>query len=280
MPQPPTVRQLTVELLDLYRTAWQRIQLEQARIQAEWLTMPRPRRLDRLAQLQGVVEHLMDTADQAALRFVHTEIPTAYMLGAVDSGMPPVQWARPDLHAVAQVASATYDDLLKSTRYVRRSTKQLVRTLTREQVGVKLLTGQTARQAAAELADTFAREGVAGITYANGARVGLDTYAEMVTRTQTALAYNQGGYQQFIANDVAYVECFDDPDCGLDGHEDEEKPNGQVYDVATMEEFPISHPNCVRSWGARLDVSNAQDAAAAAGTASDAQNADQAALAS
>jgi hypothetical protein len=267
MPQPSKVHDLARDLLALYTVAWNRIVAEEQQIQDEWATLPRPRRMQRLETLQQVVEQLMDHADEAALRFATDDLPQAYLLGAIDSGYAPLKWADPDLHAVHQLATDTYDQLLKATRFVRRSTKILVRTLAREQVGIKLLTGQTAVQAGRELADVFANQGIAAITYANGARVGLTQYAEMLTRTQTALAYNQGNYNQFTAADIGFVECFDGPDCGLDGHDDEEKPNGRVYDLSVMDEFPISHPNCQRSWGARPDVTSAQEAADAAGTA-------------
>lgn len=270
---------LTRDLLAFYTDAWDRITREEQQIRDDWLTWPRPRRLARLEQLQATVEHLMDHADSQAFSFVTGELPQLYHFGAVDSGYPPVQWSKVDLDAVNHLASTTYDDLLSATRYVRRATKTLVRTLTREQIATKLLTGQTAREAGRELADVFARQGIAAVTYANGARIGLEQYASMVARTQSALAYNQGNYNQFAANEVGFVECFDSPDCGLDGHDSDEKPNGQVYELSVMEEFPVSHANCIRGWGARPDVTSAEEAAAATGTASDAQNADQAALA-
>lgn len=274
------MQDLTRELLDFYRAAWDRIVTQQARIAAEWLTLPRPARRARLTQLAAVVEHLMDHADEQAFAWVHGTLPQAYLAGAVDSGYAPSQWARPDIEAISHLASSTYDNLLTSTRFVRRSTKQLVRVLSREQVAVKLSTGQTAVQAAREFAALVEDHGIHAITYADGARHGLADYADMLLRTQTALAYNAGGFTQYQVAGVEYVECFDDPECGLTEHDDEEKPNGQVYELATMDEFPISHPRCVRSWSARPDITSADEAATASGTASDVQNEDQAALAS
>lgn len=270
---------LTRDLLAFYSDAWSRIEREEQQIRDDWLTWPRPRRLARLQQLQATVEHLMDHADSQSFSFVTGELPQLYHFGAVDSGYPPVQWSKVDIDAVNHLASTTYDNLLSATKYVRRATKTLVRTLTREQIAVKLLTGQTAREAGRELADVFARRGIAAVTYANGTRVGLAGYSQMVVRTQSALAYNQGNFNQYAANDISYVECFDSESCGLSDHDDDEKPNGQVYELSVMEEFPIGHPQCIRGWGARPDVASAEEAASATGSASDAQNADQAALA-
>lgn len=279
MPQPRRVHDLTRELLAFYQRAWNAITTEQQAIANSWGELNRIRRLERLRTLQRTVEDLMDTADEHAASFVNDQLPRAYLYGVAASGIGRVTLMQPDLDALGVLSQDTYDGLLSATTFVRDSTKDLIRTLSREHVADKLLEGKTATQAARELRDTFASRGVAAVVYSDGSRHGLEEYANVVVRTKTAEAYNTGNFTRFVAGGVGFVECFDNPECGLDGHDDEEKPNGQVYPVAVMDEFSISHPNCVRAWGARPDITNETEAADAAGTATVVQNEDQAQVA-
>ena len=54
----------------------------------------------------------------------------------------------------------------------------------------------TRRQFSQDLMRRFSDEGMTGVTYSNGRRVQLDSYSEMVARTQTQQAYNQANWNR------------------------------------------------------------------------------------
>ena len=60
----------------------------------------------------------------------------------------------------------------------------------------------TRRQFSQELMRRFSDQGITGITYSNGRRVQLDSYAEMVARTQTQQAYNQANWNRLAERGV------------------------------------------------------------------------------
>ena len=66
--------------------------------------------------------------------------------------------------------------------------------------------------------------------------------AEMVARTETAIAYNHGQGLAFHQNGIEQVEISD-------GDEDEEcaAADGEIWTVEEYLEEPISHPNCTRA---------------------------------
>lgn len=65
----------------------------------------------------------------------------------------------------------------------------------------------TRRQFSQELMRRFSNEGITGVTYRNGRRVQLDSYSEMVARTQTQQAYNQANWNrlQERGNDLVVI---------------------------------------------------------------------------
>jgi hypothetical protein len=277
VPQPKSVEQLAADLLALYATSWERIQEAEQRILNDWTGLRRTERLARLRALQVTVERLMDTADEQALRFAQQDVPQAYLLGSAAAGVGvPAAWEGPDLDAIGVLVNDTYSSLLDATTFVRESTKTLIRTLAREHVADKLVRGETAEQAGRDLAASLEGRGVAAVVYKDGSRHGLADYANMLARTKTAEAYSTATLNQLDRAGITFAECFDNPRCGLDGHDDPDKPNGRVFPMRTAQQFVISHPRCVRSWGGRPDVTSARQAARASGSATAAQNADQA----
>ena len=60
----------------------------------------------------------------------------------------------------------------------------------------------TRRQFSQELMRRFSDQGITGITYSNGRRVQLDSYCEMVARTQTQQAYNQANWNRLAERGV------------------------------------------------------------------------------
>jgi SPP1 gp7 family putative phage head morphogenesis protein len=88
----------------------------------------------------------------------------------------------------------------------------------------------------------------------------FDAYADIprralvISRTETALAYNEGALANYKELGVTHVEVMDG---GTGGSCDEcEAVNGQVWTVEEAAASPSAHPNCSRSF-LPLDPENA-----------------------
>ena len=274
MPQPRQVEELTRELLALYRRSWDRITAQEQALINSWVGWRRIERLTRLRELRASVEALMDQADRQALAFTQNDLPAAYLLGATAAGVT-VSWTSEDTNAISMVAADTYTSLLDATQFVRDSMKDLIRTLAKEHVADKLIVGETAEQAARDLAAQLRGRDIAAVVYKNGARHGLADYADMVVRTKTAEAYSTATLVQLEQADITFVEVFDGTGCGWNGHDDPDKANGTVRPIAEARQFTISHPRCRRAFGGRPDVKSLREARSARATVSAAQQADQ-----
>lgn len=278
MSQPDAIERLTVALRRDIDAVWAQILAEQAELAAAWEGMTPPQRLNRLRTFEAAVRALADAADEVAAAKVVTAVQGAYETGAwVTATAVGTQAALGalDLDAVVHLAQDTMSDLLRATTGVRDTTKDLVRTLVRDHVRSKLYTGLTAEQAGVRLAADLARNGVHAITYADGRQVGLSTYADMVVRTRTAEAYQEGGFNQGDELGIDWWEVMDGTDCGWSSHDDPVKANGRIIRTAEARQHPLSHPNCRRATTPRADIETQADADAAGPTPTDRQRADQ-----
>lgn len=274
MPQPLEVVAMTDELVALYRAAWERIVQEQEAIVADPAAF---RRRARLTELRRNVERHLADLDVEARAWLQDRLPRIYALGAQAgagaAGQAITTWTTVHTDALQVLAQDTYRDLLEATRFVRRDVKRFIREVARELNALKIIRGDTAVQAARDLARRIIRErGIAAITYRNGARHGLGEYAEMVVRTKTALAYNEGTLNGATEVGVRFFEVFDGPSCGWTFHEDVERANGKIVTEREARSWPIAHPNCRRSFGGRPDLTTARGAT---GSQTAAQVADQ-----
>lgn len=243
-------------LLKVYAEAWKQILDLQEQIAADpakW------RRRRRLAELQQAVEDKMVQLDARTREWVSSELVRPYALGAAAGAAELAQpagavWSLLPEEAISRLATDTLSDLLKSTRYVRRTTKALIRTVARDEILAKLTRGDTAVQAGRRVREILADKGIHAIRYKDGSRHGLQEYSQMLVRTKTAEAYNLGSLEAQEALGVEFWECFDGHGCGLTSHGDPVKALGRVVDKATAVKYPVSHPNCRRSYGARPDI--------------------------
>ena len=108
----------------------------------------------------------------------------------------------------------------------------------------------TRRQFSQDLMRRFSDEGMTGVTYSNGRRVQLDSYSEMVARTQTQQAYNQANWNrlQERGNDLVVISVHY-PTSDLC-----EPYQGRVFSISgTSSQYPslqsaidggLFHPNC------------------------------------
>lgn len=203
-----------------------------------------------------------------------------YEAGAIAAvGATGFSWVQPHLAAVALLSQDLFDDVLALTFHVEDSTKLWVRRLSRELTVAKLTGGRTAREVAREFADqvrddvTLRRVG--GVTYRNGAVHGFGEYADMLVRTKTGTVYNLGGLNNGKLAGIEYYEVFDGFSCQWYSHNEGPMANGMIVDYATAFDNPLSHPGCVRSFGARPDVKVGDDLDSVESLVSEDSRADQ-----
>lgn len=216
----------------------------------------------RLREQLRALEAGLDQLEAGTREWMTGDFPEVYRLGATQGGLD-FTWTAEHREAVAMLANDTFDDLLAATRHVRRETKAFIREAAQIRTRASALGGRTAVQQGRALASDLAERGISAVTYKNGARHPLGEYGSMVVRTKSALAYNTGTFQNGSAHGVDWYECYDGPDCGLTYHDDPELANGLIVKAEVAFAWPISHPNCARSWGPRPDVRTAQEAEAA-----------------
>lgn len=256
---PQLVDIATRNLLDLYAQAERHLNAQWATIVDDPLAV---HTRARVRELLVSLERSRASVSTSVAQWIRTTYPGYYaggatnMLANYEGG--PFRWAQPHRDAVGLLAVDTYDRLLHATSFEPAEIKQTVRELAREASGVKLLGGQTATQAGRRLADRMRAVGISNVTYADGRIVRSSTYADMVIRTKTAVAYNVGGINAATADGVEYFEINDGLECGLETHDSKPAAAGMIVTADVAQLFPISHPNCVRSFYPRPDVSKTQ----------------------
>lgn len=273
MPPPQSVDDAARALGDVYRLAEKRVNDELARI----ITDPNQgNRIRRLRALDAEIARRSSNLEGEAKAFLNNSLPLAWQAGAVNRSTGSFTWTQAHRQALGILANDSFDRVLKSTRFMRRDVKALIRVESATAARLKVATGETAVQAGRSLAQRLQATGITSVTYADGRHIRASTYTEMVMRTATALAYNEGGLNQLVQDGVRYVEMIDGADCGLTAHGDTFKVNGKVLPVDVAATYPISHPNCRRDFVARPDVKSDADAAVATSWRSPEQLADQA----
>lgn len=275
MAQPPSVERASAALRKAYRDAWRAVLDEQQSIIDDPTAF---RRLARLREMQARIAVQMDELDDLASAWIRRELPKVYGAGGFDAAAElGLTFGFTQLHteAIQLLANDLFTDLLAATKNVKASTKSMVRRIVRDKVLESAIVGKTAGQARDEVVNFLARHGIHSVVYKNGAKVALDSYADMAVRTKSAVGYNLGTLNQSRDSGVAFMEIFDSSDCGLSFHEDPTLANGMVVDIKTAEQFPISHPRCVRALSPRPDITSKKAAKSATPSTTPEQIADQ-----
>ncbi len=71
--------------------------------------------------------------------------------------------------------------------------------------------------------------------------------ADMIARTEVAVALNKGTVEAYAGVGVEKVKIYDGPGCLMDGHDDSQAGvNGTIVTLDEFDENPIGHPNCRR----------------------------------
>jgi hypothetical protein len=252
-----SIEALTVILRRDLEAVWAKVSAQVDQLEQDWPSMGSAARRRRLLELQNHIGALADSADEIAARHVLNGVRDAYLLGSHATALTvggAVATTGVDLDAITALAFDTHADLLQATTHMRQTTKDLIRTLTREHVSDRLYTGTPATQAGRALAKALREQSVAAIVYKDGSRHGLASYSDMVVRTKTAEAYQVGGFNQAEGHQVKFMEVMDGPNCGWLSHDDTRQANGLILPIAEARSVPISHPNCRRVTIARPDI--------------------------
>jgi hypothetical protein len=254
VPVVPAVVNAESPLIALYQNAWAHVVAQQQVLIDNPLQAVKAA---RLREMRHSIEATMRSLDPHVEPWLTQQLPAVLAeggrVGAAEAAGSYV-WSQISQDAVEQLAGDFHTHLLEATQYVEQSTKDLIRTLGRDAALQTVLEGGTAQQAATEMRRILNSDGIAAVVYSNGARHGLAEYAEMQVRTTTATAYNVGFFHGASQSGVTWYECFDGPDCGWSFHEDPELANGKIVNMDEGLAFPISHPNCRRTFGARPDL--------------------------
>lgn len=249
---------VTANLLDLYRTVERSLQRQWAAIVDD---PSQGRARQRLDDLFASLDRSRLDVEVSANEWIRTTFPGIYGRGMATMrdhySTSAAEWTQPHRDAVGLLAQDTFDSLLKPTAYEPEAIKATVRELARAATAETLLGASTPDTAARDLRDRLAQQGIFGVTYADGKFMPGSSYADMVIRTRSAIAYNAGGINQARADGVEQLEISDGPECGLAFHDDDQLADGLIVDPDVAAQFPISHPNCVRDFLPRPDLSTA-----------------------
>src|SRR4051794_35484693 len=211
-------------LIQAYSDAWDAIQI---RLQ-ELVDDPRAAtKRARLREMQAEIGRQMARLDDETDNYVQQSFPEQYAR-AMASGYAEAAgtvgdflFTQADRQAVALLGADLLRDLAAARLRVQQSTRTLIRKVGNDAALRAVLQGDTARQASREMRRVLQDNGIHAVTYANGARHGLKSYAEMVVRSQTAIAYNIAvitGMER--GSDTAlFLEVFDGPSCGWEYHD-------------------------------------------------------------
>lgn len=262
MSQPDEIEALTIALINDLRAVHEQILAEIQTLATDWFGLTPPRRLQRLRDLETQVNAMIDNVDVIAARQIMGITSTSYEIGAwttAISGSTPALFTTVDVDAVTHLAADTFDGLLRATQGVREDVKALIRELARDRTRSALYTGKTATQAGTELAKQLLERGITAVIYRDGTRMPVHVYTEMVLRTKTAEAYQEGGFNQGDRLGFQYWEVFDGPGCGWAAHDDPQEANGMIVPTSAAKQYPIAHPNCRRATSPRPDIKSLKD---------------------
>lgn len=254
-----TVRARAERVAGPLAAAWAALQVELALLQSRWPNESgavRARRARLLAvharDSMDVLDASLDGSVQAAVDGTY-DAATDVAAAAVPAGQQPV--GRPSASGLVDALTA---DLRAALSFVAVTARTLAADLAR------LAGGELPAAEARAAVERLVRDrGVAAVVYRDGSRYGLDTYAEMASRTKLAETWQVASFRLFAAAGVGWVEITDGIGCGWVSHDDPDKANGKIVTLDEALANPIAHPNCSRSSYPRLDVTSLEDAAGA-----------------
>ncbi len=201
------------QLVDIYRNAHRQLLLVIARKEARGNTTTFQRGLLR------DVESILSGLEGATTTWTSQVIPKVYaqsvnetMAGLAKAGITrplDASFARLHRQAIEVISQNMIDNLADAQSFVGRQIRDQWRRVSLEAVQEKLTVGQTVREAKRELQGRIADAGLGAFRDSQGRVWQLDAYAEMVVRSTTAEATNQGCLNQLVAMDRDLVQMTD-----------------------------------------------------------------------
>ena len=256
MPLSPELQSVADELTALFREAQDDLRAKLAAILDDPNEVRQRARLNELLRtIDATATSLLDgtrTWLEANVAAVHAAGATA---GAQAAGTA-FAWSAPHVEAVQALAAQVWSEVAPNLLGMSTTTRQAIRDLTRASARDVLLEGQSAAGASRELERWMVDQGIGTVTYANGANHLVGDYADTLSRTVTANAYNEGTFTQAVVDGFEWMEVFDGPDCGWERHDDPDKANGTVRRLADCRSHSLSHPRCARNFAPRPDVAS------------------------
>lgn len=154
-----------------------------------------------------------------------------------------------DMYSIFKQAS---DEALENSKLpIVRQQRDRIRDLVIEASDetYRMSTTTTRRELSQQIMTRFADEGVNGIVYTNGRTMKLDSYAEMVARTQTGNASRQAQMNRWqeYGNDLVQISVHFPTSDLCEPHQ------GRVFSISGDSEYPsldsaisdgLYHPNC------------------------------------
>lgn len=148
--------------------------------------------------------------------------------------------------------NSAYEDFNRSRLPIVRDTQDKIRELTivASEASYREADTFTRRKMSQEVLNRFADEGITGIRYSNGRTMKIDSYAEMVARTQTKNAWNEASWnrlQQYGQDLVVISVHYPCSDLCV-------PYQGNIFSISgTSDQYPslssainggLYHPNC------------------------------------
>jgi len=157
--------------------------------------------------------------------------------------------------AIQVLQQNLYDNLSKGTIQVGRKIRDELRTGILDISAIQTSGALTPTEATAEVLQNFAEQGIFDVTYANGAKVSIDSYVDMAVKTTVDSSINRATINQSeeFDNDLVKMSYHSSscPICALyEGRvysisgNDERYPALNDINDGNMETYGTVHPNC------------------------------------
>lgn len=230
------LRKLNAELRDINAEirALERLLIHAPSIAAHG---PILRRLDRVLSrretaLRKWAEVALPEAAEKGARYAVGVLGTAYRTNYVLR------------RVLKQIQAETFDEIARSTRFIRRDVKRLIRQIVKETTELHVKRGLSIPQSRRLIAKRLDSIGLKAFRDRSGRRWSINAYSQMLARTRTAQAYNIGTVTQSLGEGTEFFEVFD-------GINDElcAPWNGEIVSARWALEHFIAHPNCQRAFG-------------------------------
>lgn len=251
-----SIEEAAATLLQAYRDAEAELRSLLAELAERIALDPRSTARFREQQTQAILTRialLRDELEGGASTFVTESLARIYADGMAANGgsfdpeaSGSASFSAIHREALEMIAADTYSDLAAATRYLEEHARTVIREATRARVAVGAATGASVGRDVAGLVRTLEQRGVTAFVDAAGRGWSLSTYAEMVIRTKSAVAYNTG---TVLRAEEEGTLVFEIRDGERSRHEECLAYNGQTCTAKWALEHPIQHPNCVRSFG-------------------------------